>query len=248
MRIKAQQGAGRFRNRPRSPRIFPPKPGPGYPFRLMAAFPCSRHESHPARSARPFRSAKGRSLGAMPLIVLLVVLFTNTTYAQVGTEVAPSGVRGTIGGAVVGAETTMLIMGALRVRPVWAYALGGGLGAVAGGAGGYLLDEAGNTPVSMTLLVAGLLMAVPTTIVVLNATSYHPPQIGTGPRESLSKQLPAAEVGLSRTLALAQYHRESLALGVPAVEISCLSPATSPGRGRVEAGTRVLIPLFSATF
>ena len=210
----------------------------------MAAFPSPWRRL--AGAARRPRSSRRGSLAL--LLVLLVGLWGSPTYAQVGTPVAPSGVRGTIGGAVVGAETTMLIMGALRVRPVWAYALGGGLGAVAGGAGGYLLDEAGNTPVSMTLLVAGLLMAVPTTIVVLNATSYHPPQIGTGPRESLSKQPPAAEVGLPRTPALAQYHRESLALGVPAVEISCLSPATGPGRGRVEAGTRVLIPLFSATF
>lgn len=182
------------------------------------------------------------------MLAALFVLWTGSARAQVGTDVAPSGVRGTIGGGVVGAEATMLVLGALEVRPGWAYALGGGLGAVAGGAGGYFLDEAGNTPVSMTLLVAGLLLAVPTTIVVLNATSYRPPDIGGSPREPLSNQHSTAGVGRLRTPWLSQYHRESLALGVPAVEISCLSPASCPGRGRVEAGTRILVPLFSATF
>jgi hypothetical protein len=168
--------------------------------------------------------------------------------AQVGTDVASSGVRGTIGGMFVGAETTMLIEAAFKVRPVWAYALGGGLGGVAGSIGGFALDEAGNTPMSMTLLVAGLLLAVPTTIVVLNATNYHPPTIGSEGRESLSKRGGRAQVGPPHTLALAQYHRESLALGVPAVEISWLSPAHGARRGEGHAGTRVLVPIFSATF
>jgi hypothetical protein len=172
----------------------------------------------------------------------------NEASAQVGTDAASSGIRGTIGGLFVGAETTMLVEAAFKVRPVWAYALGGGLGGIAGSLGGYALDEAGNTPVSMTLLVAGLLLAVPTTIVVLNATNYHPPTIGAEGRESLSKRSIRAQVGPSRTPALAQYHRESLALGVPAVEISWLSPAHGARRGEVQAGTRVLVPIFSATF
>jgi len=187
---------------------------------------------------------------------LLLAAGPRSALAQVGTDEAQSGARGTIGGIFVGAETTMLIEGAFKVRPVWAYALGGGLGGVAGGIGGYFLDQAGSTPLSMTLLVTGLLLAVPTTIVVLNATSYRPPNIGSQGPESLSNPsraasihaLPREQVGPLRTPSLAQYHRESLALGVPAVEISYVSPATGPRRGGVEAGTRVMVPIFSATF
>jgi len=182
------------------------------------------------------------------LVACVIATLPRQACAQVGTETAPSGARGTIGGLFVGAETTMLVEAAFKVRPVWAYALGGGLGGVLGSLGGYALDEAGNTPVSMTLLVAGLLLAVPTTIVVLNATNYHPPTIGAEGQESLAKRGGRAQVGLPRTLALAQYHRESLALGVPAVEISWLSPANGARRGEVQAGTRVLVPIFSATF
>jgi hypothetical protein len=181
-------------------------------------------------------------------LVLMTATHPSAASAQVGTEVPASGVRGTIGGMFVGAETTMLIEGAFKVRPWWAYALGGGLGSIAGGVGGYYLDEAGNTPVSMSLLVAGLLLAVPTTIVVLNATNYHEPNIGSADHKSLSNRDAFPQVGLSRTPALAQYHRETLALGVPAVEISWLSPVTGPRRDGVQAGTRVLVPIFSATF
>jgi len=212
----------------------------------MAALP--RLPSRHPELSQPRAFGRWPRLRVLALACLLALLRTGPAAAQVGTDVAQSGVRGTIGGAFVGAETTMLIEGALKVRPVWAYALGGGLGAVAGGIGGYFLDDAGNTPASMTLLVAGLLLAVPTTIVVLNATSYQPPQIGSGPLESLSKRAPIAEVGLPRTPALAQYHRESLALGVPAVEISGLSPRASLKRAGVEAGLRVVVPIFSATF
>jgi hypothetical protein len=181
-------------------------------------------------------------------VLLLSAAWPRTAWGQVGVETAPSGIRGTVGGLFVGAETTMLIEGAFKVRPWWAYALGGGLGGIAGSVGGYYLDEAGNTPVSMTLLVAGLLLAVPTTIVVLNATSYHPPNIGTDRKTPLSNRANMPEVGVFRTPALAQYHHESLALGVPAVEISGLSPVSGTRRDGVHAGTRVLVPIFSATF
>ena len=197
------------------------------------------------------RSARGRIVRLVHLGLGLLVFLAagpRAAWAQVGTEVAPSGIRGTVGGIFVGAETTMLIEGAFKVRPWWAYALGSGLGGIAGGVGGYYLDEAGNTPVSMTLLVAGLLLAVPTTIVVLNATSYHPPNIGKDQRQPLSNLANWPQVGVFRTPALAQYDRESLALGVPAVEISGLSPVTGQRRDGVQAGTRVLVPIFSATF
>src|SRR5688572_20223879 len=128
MQGPGQQGddlAGKAR---RSPRIFPARPRSGYPFLPMAS-PLDRLPSrHPHYLHPPSAWEKLLRLAGLTLAVTVLLLARpHEACAQVGTDVAQSGIRGTIGGMFVGAEATMLIEGALKVRPVWAYALGGGL-------------------------------------------------------------------------------------------------------------------------
>lgn len=99
-------------------------------------------------------------------------------HAQTVNEVAPTA-KGIIGCGLLGAETVMLIEAAAGARPGWAYILGGVLGAGAGAAGGYFLEEAAVgdstlTGVAVGTLVLGLGLAIPTTIAMLNATAYRP--------------------------------------------------------------------------
>ncbi|MFO0629563.1 MAG: hypothetical protein U0325_28565 [Polyangiales bacterium] len=99
-------------------------------------------------------------------------------HAQTVNEVSPTG-KGIVGCALLGAETVMLIEAAAGARPAWAYILGGVLGAGAGAAGGYFLEQAAEgdtalTGVAIGTLVVGLGVAIPTTIAMLNATTYRP--------------------------------------------------------------------------
>lgn len=95
---------------------------------------------------------------------------------------SPTG-KGIVGCGLLGAETVALIEGAAGVRARWAYAVFPLLGAAGGAVGGYFLEQAatsGSTPdsgltaVSVATLVAGIGLLIPTLIVYVNATSFHP--------------------------------------------------------------------------
>jgi hypothetical protein len=83
--------------------------------------------------------------------------------------------KGTVGCALLGAEAVMLTEAAFKVRPGWAYYLGGGAGLIGGGVAGYFLEDSLDSKSAMYLLSAGMLLAIPTTVAALNATSYDTP-------------------------------------------------------------------------
>ena len=91
---------------------------------------------------------------------------------------SPAG-KGIIGGALLGAESVMLVEAAANTKPAWAYAVGGGLGAIGGGVGGYFAQKVGSgegndAKLSLYLLVGGLALVLPTTVAVLSAAAYEP--------------------------------------------------------------------------
>jgi hypothetical protein len=90
-----------------------------------------------------------------------------------GSDFSPTG-KGVVGGALLGAESVMLVEAAADVKPAWAYAVGGGLGAIGGGVGGYFAEKADSGSLSMYLLVGGMALAIPTTVAVLSATASEP--------------------------------------------------------------------------
>lgn len=109
-------------------------------------------------------------------LALALVMRAEPLHAEPGQEQVKTGMKGTVGLTLLGAETVLVVEAAIGVRKPWIYALGGAGGAVAGLVGGRYVDRAGNAEVSMTLLVSGILLAIPTTIAVLNASAYRPPQ------------------------------------------------------------------------
>ena len=83
-------------------------------------------------------------------------------------EPVPTG-QGIAGGALVGAEVTVLTEALVGVEPAWAYLLGGTLSAAAGGYAGYVAERDADPDVSAWLLGGGLALLIPTVIWVGNA-------------------------------------------------------------------------------
>ncbi|HTV19106.1 MAG TPA: hypothetical protein VMG12_10555 [Polyangiaceae bacterium] len=88
-----------------------------------------------------------------------------------------NGVKGTVGGAMLGAEVVMLTESAFRLRPTWMYLAGGAAGGLAGGYFGYKLSDDGSNRPPSFLLAGGIALIIPTIMGVLTATQYEP--IGT---------------------------------------------------------------------
>jgi hypothetical protein len=85
-------------------------------------------------------------------------------------------VKGTIGGAMIGAEVVMLTESAFRLRPTWMYLAGGAGGGLLGGYVGNRMSGSTNRPPAF-LLAGGIALIIPTIMGVLTATQYEP--IGT---------------------------------------------------------------------
>ena len=101
-------------------------------------------------------------------------------------EVSTTG-KGVVGGALMGAELVMVGEAAFKVKPTWAYIVGGVAGGAAGGVGGYFVDQQDSPRASMLMLAGGLVFAIPTVVAVLSATAYEPPA------DYLQDQAPADE-------------------------------------------------------
>jgi hypothetical protein len=92
-----------------------------------------------------------------------------------GVDEASTTGKGIVGGALLGAEAVILVEAAIGVKPYWAYAVGGGAGAIAGGVGGFFMEENFSAKTNMFLLSGGMVLAIPTVIAMLAATQYEPP-------------------------------------------------------------------------
>jgi hypothetical protein len=84
-----------------------------------------------------------------------------------------------VGGAFLGAEVVAIPMGIAGVRAGWAYAVFPALGAVGGGIGGFFMDKAYDDAKtsaygSAFMLAGGMALIIPTIVLMLNATRYHP--------------------------------------------------------------------------
>ena len=83
--------------------------------------------------------------------------------------------KGVTGGVLLGAEIGMLPLGIIGVDKWWAYLLGGGVDAVAGGVGGYFVETKVSTAEpSLYMLAGGMALVIPTVVLTLNATAYTP--------------------------------------------------------------------------
>lgn len=112
-----------------------------------------------------------RSLRLLPLVA---PLFVSTIARAQSAEPAVTG-KGLVGGALLGGEVVMLTEAAIKVRPAWAYYVGGGVGVIGGGIGGHYLESSLSSKGAMYFLSAGILLVIPTAVAALNASSYDVP-------------------------------------------------------------------------
>ena len=89
-------------------------------------------------------------------------------------EASPTG-KGVVGGALLGSELVLVTEAAFKVKPAWAYIVGGVAGGAAGGVGGYFVEQETSARAPMLMLAGGLAFAIPTVVAVLSATAYEPP-------------------------------------------------------------------------
>jgi hypothetical protein len=94
-------------------------------------------------------------------------------------EDSPTG-KGIAGGILLGGEVVTITESLIGVRSGWAYALGGGLGAVAGGIAGHFVETASADGQGATYMLAGgMALIIPALVLSLNATRYHPSENAT---------------------------------------------------------------------
>jgi|CZKU01.1.fsa_nt_gi hypothetical protein len=110
-------------------------------------------------------------------------------------EVSPDG-KGVVGGALLGGEVVMITEALAGVRPGWAYAVGGIIGAGGGGVAGHFIEQdqaSQNGRVPMYMLAGGLALIIPAIVLTLNATRWQPEE---GATEDAVPTGPPAEPGV----------------------------------------------------
>jgi hypothetical protein len=149
----------------------------------------------PTRHTHGSRSTKN-TLRACALAAAMVgsagaiVATPSTAQAE---EVSPTG-KGIVGTALLGGELVVFTEAIFGVRSTTAYLVGAGAGMVAGGVGGYFIEQAvSDGRIPAYLLAGGLALLIPAIVVTLDATRYLPAE---GAREDKPVQnLPPSDPG-----------------------------------------------------
>lgn len=128
--------------------------------------------------------------GALALAALTACsVIPKTAHAE---EVKPDA-KGIVGCALLGGEAVVFVEAIAGVRNSTAYLVGAGLGAAAGGVGGYFIEQSvddGHVPAY--LLAGGLALLIPAFVVALDQTRYMPTE---GAREDKPSNLPPSDPG-----------------------------------------------------
>ncbi len=109
------------------------------------------------------------------LLALAGATLTPFAAHAAGVDQASGSGKGIVGGALLGGELVMVTEAAFKVKPAWAYIVGGVAGGAAGGVGGYFVEQNTDARAPMLMLAGGLVFAIPTVVAVLTATTYEPP-------------------------------------------------------------------------
>lgn len=187
-------------------------------------------------------------------LVIATTLASTVASAETGTEEVKPGAKGTIGLALIGAESVMAVEALVGVQPWWAYAIGGGVGAIGGGIAGYFAIDKGGNPnkaeTGMAFLVGGLVLAVPTTIAVLSATSYKPPQNpevdGLAARDAALERAQIAQ--FDPAPAVVHLNQDGFAMEMPAVAMTPVFTAKDRQIFDLPSATSVRVPVFNLRF
>jgi hypothetical protein len=130
--------------------------------------PCTQTDT---RTGTRTRGRAGALATAALVGVTSLVGHVPTAHAD---EVSPTG-KGIVGGALMGGEVVTIVMSFTSAKSIGAYAVGFGLGAAAGGVGGYFVEQSSTDGrVPMYMLAGGLGLLIPAIVLTLNATRYQP--------------------------------------------------------------------------
>lgn len=192
-------------------------------------------------------------------------------------EDIPATGKGITGGALLGGEVVMLVEAAFGLKPGWAYILSGVLGAGAGGFAGYEIEHSSaDAKVSVYMLAGGMALVIPTTVAVLQATSYSPPEDYTedrpaapSPASEPPKATPGAapppgpaaptsgspslryhwkEATLKIPVGLLDLDEGAFKVAVPAVELRPVYRPDELQKYGLEQKHELRVPVFSASF
>lgn len=134
-----------------------------------------------------------RTVHVLALSALAAGAILGTPREAKAEEVTPTA-KGIVGTALLGGELVVFGEAIFGVKSGVAYAVGAGAGAVAGGVGGYFIEQSvddGRVPAY--LLAGGLALLIPAVVVTLDATRYMPTE---GAREDKPVQnLPPSDPG-----------------------------------------------------
>ncbi len=188
-----------------------------------------------------------------------------------------------VGGAFLGAEVVAIPMGIAGVRAGWAYAVFPPLGAVAGGIGGYFMDKAYDDAKtaaygSAFMLAGGMALIIPTIVLMLNATRYHPsaeatedrapknvgPEANPGstggnavtPAKDTSAPPPPSSSGGGGggnqppyvPLSLVDVHEGTMRMGIPVPEVHNAYTMREVKELGVRQATELRVPVFKLAF
>lgn len=190
------------------------------------------------------------------LSVSFVVASTRPVQADT-VDVSPTG-KGIVGGALLGAEAVTVTEAALNVKPAWAYLVGGGAGAAAGGVGGYFLEKHANSKTNMLVLATGMLFVIPTAVAILSATAYEPPKNYTedrGPTDEPLAEPPAADQpqlvapsARNHVPSLVGVSQSRVSWSIPALEIRDMYTPRERLQYGMKQRTEVRLPVLSVLF
>lgn len=184
----------------------------------------------------------------------LATTVTGESEAAAEETVSPTA-KGVVGGGLLGAEVIMMTEAIIGVKPWWAYLIGGVAGAGGGAAAGYAVEKSstdGRAPIFM--LAGGLALAIPTLVLVLNATRYHP--IEGASEDAAPKNEPKADPGAPGGNAVTPGGAPAVPVPPPAAPAPAPAPAAPPPQsfldihsGDVRLGVPVpeVRPVFSQT-
>jgi hypothetical protein len=116
--------------------------------------------------------------------------------------------KGIVGGGLLGGEVVMLGEAAFGMKSGWGYVIGGVVGVGGGAVAGYYIEQGADPKVSVYMLAGGMALIIPTTVAVLQATSYKAPE---------------------------DYTEDKPASGAPVPEPPRPTPSTPPGGGGASA-------------
>jgi hypothetical protein len=141
-------------------------------------------------------------------------------------EVSPTG-KGIAGTALLGAEIVVFTEAIIGVRSGTAYALGAAGGAVAGGVGGYFIEQSvSDGRIPAYLLAGGLALIIPALVITLDQTRYLPTE---GAREDKPvTNLPPSDPGKPGGSAVIGAEPASPSAPVAPAPTPAPAPATPP--------------------